>query len=133
MPTARRSSPKAIPTPSGNAELSVYNTADPGSKTYTVSYSGGAAVDASTSQFAVQTTQTNVDIAISWTEDLLPGGDAVITADIIGTPQSPSGTATISYDGNQIAGGAIDGNGKISGTATRRHRGRPPDPGQLRR
>jgi hypothetical protein len=104
--------------PAGNAALSVYNTADPGSKTYLVSYSGGAAVEASTSQFTVQTTQTNVDIAISWTDNLLPGGDAVITADIIGTPQSPSGNATISYDGNQIAGGAIDDNGKLSGTAS---------------
>ncbi len=104
--------------PAGNAALSVYNTADPGSKTYLVSYSGGAAVEASTGQFTVQTTQTNVDIAISWTDNLLPGGDAVITADIIGTPQSPSGNATISYDGNQIAGGAIDDNGKIRGTAS---------------
>ena len=102
----------------GTASLSVYNTADPGSKTYTVSYSGGAAVDASTSQFAVQTTQTNVDIAIFWTDNLVPGGDAVITADIIGTPQSPSGNTTITYDGNQIASGAVDENGKISGTAT---------------
>ncbi len=103
--------------PSGTASLSVYNTADPGSKMYTASYSGGAVVEASTSQFEVRTTQTNVDIAISWTDNLLPGGDAVITADVIGTPQSPSGNATISYDGNQIAGGAVDANGKISGTA----------------
>ena len=117
----------------GNASLSVYNTADPGSKTYTVSYSGGAAVDASTSQFAVQTTQTNVDIAISWTDDLLPGGDAVITADIIGTPQSPSGNATISYDGNQIAGGADRRERQDQRHRDGRHRRRPPDPGQLRR
>lgn len=102
----------------GTASLSVYNTADPGSKTYTVSYSGGAAVDASTSQFAVQTTQTNADIAITWTDNLLPGGDAVITADVIGTPQSPGGNTTITYDGNQIAAGAVDANGKISGTVS---------------
>src|SRR4029078_3638024 len=104
--------------PAGNAALSVYNTADPGSKTYLVRYSGGPAVEPTPSQFTVQTTQTNVDIAISWTDNLLPGGDAVVTADIIGTPQSPSGNATISYAGNQIAGGAIDDNGKLSGTAS---------------
>ena len=101
----------------GQASLSVLNRADPGTKTYTVTYSGGPAVDASTAQFPVQTTQTNVDIAIDWTNNLLPGADATVTVDIVGTPDSPTGVATISYDGTEIANGPVDANGKISGTA----------------
>jgi hypothetical protein len=102
----------------GHAALSVYNRADPGSKTYRASYSGNAAVDASTAEFVVQTTQTNVDISITWTDDLLPGSDATIWVDIVGTPDSPTGAVTLTYDGNQIANGAVDENGKISGTVT---------------
>ena len=101
----------------GNTSLGFYNTADPGSKTYTVSYAGTAAVAPSTGELTVGTTQTNVDIAISWTENLKLGDTATITADVIGSPQTPTGTATISYDGAQIAAGPVDANGKITGTA----------------
>jgi len=104
--------------PSGQASLSVLNRADPGSRSYTVSYAGNAAVDASTVALAVQTTQTNVDLAIDGVEDALSGTNATITVDVIGTPDAPTGTATISYDGAQIAGGPIDGNGKISATVS---------------
>jgi len=102
----------------GTASLSVYNRANPGPKTYTASWSGTAAVDASTAEFVVQTTQTNADISIDWPDGLLPGSDATITVDIIGTPDSPTGNVVITYDGNQIANGAVDANGKISGTVT---------------
>jgi hypothetical protein len=100
----------------GQASLSVLNRADPGSRNYTVSYSGNAAVDAATVALAVQTSQTNVDLAIDGADDVLSGTNATITVDVIGTPDAPTGTATISYDGAQIAGGPIDGNGKISAT-----------------
>jgi lipoprotein-anchoring transpeptidase ErfK/SrfK len=104
--------------PTGQASLSVLNRADPGNRTYTVSYSGNGAVDAATVPLAVQTTQTNVDLAIDGTDDVLAGTDATITVDVIGTPDAPTGTATISYDGAQIGGGPIDGNGKISATVS---------------
>jgi hypothetical protein len=102
---------------SGAATLSFLNRADPGSKTYTINYSGGATVDASTAQLTVQTTQTNVDIAVDWADGLKPGDDATITVDIVGTPDSPTGDVTISYDGNRIADGPVDDNGKISAAA----------------
>jgi hypothetical protein len=102
--------------PSGQASLSVLNRADPGSRTLQVSYAGNAVVDAATIALAVQTAQTNVDLAITGTDDVLAGSNATITVDVIGTPDAPTGTATISYDGAQIAGGSIDGNGKISAT-----------------
>ena len=102
----------------GTASLSVYNRANPGPKTYVASWSGTAAVDASTAEFVVQTTQTDADISIGWTEGLLPGSDATITVDVVGTPDSPTGTVTVTYDGNQIANGPVDANGKISGTVS---------------
>lgn len=101
----------------GHVVLDVYNTADPGTKTYTARYDGNAAVDASTAQFTVTTTQTNVDIVISWTDDPAPGSDVTITTDIVGTPQSPGGTATISLDGASIASGAVNEKGILSGVA----------------
>jgi len=103
--------------PAGQATLSVLNRADPGTRTYTVNYSGGAAVEASSSQLSVQTTRTNVDLAVSWTKDVQPGADAVVTVDVIGTPDTPTGSVTISFDGTQISNGPVDGNGKVSGTA----------------
>jgi hypothetical protein len=103
---------------SGQTTLSFLNRADPGSKTYTVSYSGNDAVDASASQFPVQTTQTNADIVIDWADGPLPGADVAITADVVGTPDSPTGVATITYDGAQIGNGQVDANGKITGTAS---------------
>ncbi len=102
---------------SGAATLSFLNRADPGSKTYTINYSGGAVVDASTAPLTVQTSQTNVDIAVDWADGLKPGDDATITVDIVGTPDSPTGDVTISYDGNQIADGPVDDNGKITAAA----------------
>jgi hypothetical protein len=101
----------------GTATLSFLNRADPGSKTYTINYSGGAAVEAATAPLVVQTTQTNVDIAVDWADGLKPGDDAGITVDIVGTPDSPTGDVTIAYDGQQIAGGPVDANGKITATA----------------
>ncbi len=103
---------------SGHAVLDVYNTADPGPRTYTARYDGNAAVDASTSQFTVQTTKTDVDIVISFTDNPTPGSDVTVTADVVGTPQSPSGNATIGVDGSQIAGGTVTDNGIITGTLT---------------
>jgi len=102
--------------PSGQASFGVLNRADPGSRTLAVSYSGNAAVDAATIALTVQTTQTNADLAIAGTDDVLSGTNATITVDVIGTPDTPTGTATISYDGAQIAVGSIDGNGKLSAT-----------------
>jgi hypothetical protein len=102
----------------GQVRLDVYNTADPGPKTYTARYDGNAAAEASTGQFTVTTTQTNVDIVISFTDNPAPGADVVVTADVVGTPQSPSGQATISVDGTQIAAGAVNEKGIITGTAS---------------
>jgi hypothetical protein len=104
--------------PVGHTTLDLLNRADPGSKTYTVSYSGGATVDASTGQFGVQSTQTDVDLAVDWTDGLRPGADAAITVDVIGTPDTPTGVATIAVDGNTVANGPVDGNGKLAGTAS---------------
>ncbi|HEY5881640.1 MAG TPA: Ig-like domain repeat protein [Nakamurella sp.] len=102
----------------GHVVLDVYNTADPGTKTYTARYDGNTAAEASTAQFTVTTTQTNVDIVISWPDDPAPGADVTVTADVVGTPQSPSGNATITVDGNQVASGAVNGKGIITGTAS---------------
>ncbi|MET0862957.1 MAG: Ig-like domain repeat protein [Nakamurella sp.] len=102
--------------PAGQASLSVLNRADPGTKNYTVTYSGNAAVDAASTTLGVQTTQTDVDLTIDGTDDVLAGSNATITLDVIGTPDTPTGTATISYDGGQVAGGPIDGNGKLTAT-----------------
>jgi hypothetical protein len=103
---------------SGHVVLDVYNTADPGTKTYTARYEGNAAVEASSAQFTVHTTQTNVDIVISFTDNPAPGSDVAVTADVVGTPQSPSGNAAISVDGTQIAAGAVTEKGIITGTAS---------------
>lgn len=102
----------------GHAVLDVYNTADPGPKTYTARYDGNAAVDASTAQFTVTTTQTDVDIVISYTDDPAPGSDVTVTADVVGTPQSPGGNATITVDGTQIASGTLNAKGIITGVAS---------------
>jgi hypothetical protein len=103
---------------SGHASLDVYNTADPGPKTYTARYDGNASIDASTAQFTVTTTQTDVDIVISFTDKPTPGSDVTVTADVVGTPQSPSGNATITVDGTQVASGAVNAKGVITGVAS---------------
>jgi hypothetical protein len=100
----------------GTVSLGFLNTADPGSRTYTVRYDGNSRVAAARADVPVTTTKTNVDIAINWTDGVLPGADATITADIIGTPQSPGGRATISVDGTVIADGALSADGLITGT-----------------
>ncbi len=102
----------------GHAALDVYNTVDPGPRTYIARYDGNAAVEASTAQFTVTTTQTDVDIVISFTDNPQPGSDVTVTADVVGTPQSPTGNATITVDGGQIASGAVNEKGIITGTAT---------------
>ncbi len=101
----------------GNAALDFLNTADPGSRTYQVSYGGNAKVAPSTVDLPVQITRTNVDITIDWPEDVTPGRDATITADIIGTPQAPTGKATITVDGAPLTAASVDANGTITGTA----------------
>lgn len=103
--------------PAGHVVLDIYNTADPGPKTYTARYDGNASVGASTAQFSVITTQTDVDIVISHTDNPTPGSDVTVTADVVGTPQSPSGNATITVDGSQIASGAVNDRGIITGVA----------------
>lgn len=102
---------------SGHATLDLYNTADPGTRTYTARYDGNGSVAPSTAQFTVTTTQTDVDIVISFTDKPTPGSDVTVTADVVGTPQSPSGTATITVDGAQIASGPVNEKGIITGTA----------------
>ncbi|WP_420122012.1 Ig-like domain repeat protein [Nakamurella sp.] len=101
---------------SGHAALDVYNTADPGARTYTARYDGNGSVAPSTAQFTVTTTQTDVDIVISFTDKPAPGSDVTVTADVVGTPQSPGGTATITVDGTQIAAGPVNEKGIITGT-----------------
>ncbi len=101
----------------GSVQLGFLNTADPGSKTYKVTYSGNPEVTGSAIELPVRTTQTNVDIAIDWPEDATPGKDVTISADVIGTPQTPSGRATITVDGAPVADAAIADDGTISGTA----------------
>jgi len=101
----------------GKASLAFSNTADPGPKNYTVAFAGSASVEASQAAFVVQTTQTNVDIAIKEPSGVLPGQDATITVSVIGTPQKPTGTATVSVDGNQVANGPLV-DGSISAVAS---------------
>jgi hypothetical protein len=101
----------------GSAALSFLNTADPGSKTYKVVYSGNPTVAGSAIDLPVQTVQTNVDISIVWPDSPTPGQDVTISADIIGTPQAPTGQATIKVDGSPIGSAAIKDDGTISGTA----------------
>ncbi len=99
----------------GHSSISFLNRADPGAKTYTISYAGSASVEPSRADFVVNTTQTNVDIGITKPSGLTPGSNATITVAIIGTPDKPTGVTTVTYDGTQIAGGALDADGKISG------------------
>ena len=101
----------------GTASLDFLDTADPGAKSYTVSYAGNDVVSASEAQFTVQTTQTDVDFGID-KPTLKPGESGTITLSVIGTPQTPTGTAQISVDGVEIASGALDASGKISGQVT---------------
>ena len=101
----------------GKASLSFFNTADPGPKNYTVAFAGSASVEASQAAFVVQTSQTNVDIAIKEPPGVLPGQDATITVSVLGTPQKPTGTATVSVDGNQVANGPLV-DGSISAVAS---------------
>ncbi|HYN71283.1 MAG TPA: Ig-like domain repeat protein [Nakamurella sp.] len=101
----------------GKAALSFSNTADPGPKNYTVAFAGSASVEASQAAFTVQTTQTNVDIAINEPSGVQPGQDATISVSVIGTPQKPTGTATVSVDGNQVANGPLV-DGAISAVAS---------------
>lgn len=91
----------------GRASLPFYNTADPGTKNYTVTFAGSDAVEAAQAVFVVQTTQTNVDIAVNPPTGVLPGQDAIISVSVIGTPQKPTGTATVSVDGNPVATGQL--------------------------
>jgi methionine-rich copper-binding protein CopC len=102
----------------GQLSLRFLNRADPGAKTYTVNYAGNAAVEATSAPLPVQTTQTNVDISVDWTDGLKPGDDATISVDIVGTPDSPTGSVTIAYEGTQIGAGPVDANGKISAVAS---------------
>jgi len=102
---------------SGHALLDFYNIADPGTRTYTARYDGNAAVAAGTAQITVTTTQTNADIMISFSDNPAPGSNVTVTADVVGTPQSPGGNATISVDGNQIAADAVNEKGIITATA----------------
>ena len=101
----------------GNAILGFVNTADPGSRTYTLAYGGNPTTTASTADLRVRTTQTNVDITIDWPQDVTPGEDVTITADVIGTPQTPTGQATITVDGAPISSTAVGQDGTITGTA----------------
>ena len=101
----------------GKASLSFFNTSDPGPKSYTVAFAGSASVEASQAAFVVQTTQTDVDIAIKEPSGVLPGQDATISVSVIGTPQKPTGTATVSVDGNQVANGPLV-DGAISAVAS---------------
>jgi lipoprotein-anchoring transpeptidase ErfK/SrfK len=97
----------------GAAALEFYNTVDPGTRTYTVSYAGNDRVEAARAEFAVQSTRTDVDIAID-TPNLPAGGSGTVTVSVVGTPQKPTGTATLSYDGTVIAEGSLDAAGRIS-------------------
>lgn len=101
----------------GKASLAFSNTADPGPKNYTVSFAGSASIEASQAAFVVLTTQTNVDIAIKEPSGVRPGQDATITVAVIGTPQKPTGTATVSVDGNPVANGPLV-DGSISAVAS---------------
>lgn len=93
----------------GVAQLEFYNTADPGTRTYTVSYAGTAVIVGSESPVTITTSQTNVDIAIS-TPKLRPGQSGTIAVSVIGTPQRPTGPVSVSVDGAEVASGElIDG------------------------
>ena len=93
--------------------LRFYNTADPGSKEYTVSYAGSDAVEPAQAAFTVQTSQTNVDIGID-TPTLKPGESGSVLVSVIGTPDTPTGTVAVSVNGVEVVTGALDGRGRIS-------------------
>ena len=97
----------------GRASLSFLDTADPGSTTYQVTFGGSGAVKGSKAEFVVRTSQTNVDVAIDAPTDVLPGKDATISAAVIGTPRSPTGTASLTVDGKPLAKTAL-ADGKIT-------------------
>ena len=101
----------------GNASLWFLNTADPGDKTYTIAYAGNTMAAASTMDLPVRTTRTNVDITIDLPQDATPGKDVTISADVVGTPQTPTGQASITVDGAPISTAAIAADGTITGTA----------------
>lgn len=98
---------------SGQASLTFLNSADPGSKAYSVAFGGSGTASAATVPLTVQTTQTNVDIVVGKPAALTPGADAALTVSVVGTPQPPSGTVTVAYDGTQVAVGPLDAQGKL--------------------
>ena len=100
----------------GHASLEFLVRADPGPITYTVSYGGTDVTDAGQAQLAQQITQTNVDLAIDYPDTVKPGDVPRISLSVIGTPDTPTGTAVIAVDGTEIAAGQLS-DGSISGTA----------------
>ncbi|MEO5834244.1 MAG: Ig-like domain repeat protein [Nakamurella sp.] len=97
----------------GAALLDFYNTVDPGTQNYTVSYAGNDMVEPARSDFTVTTTPTTVDISIT-KPTLKPGDSGTVTVSVIGTPQMPTGTATVTFDGAVVAEAALNGDGKIT-------------------
>ena len=53
------------------------------------------------SDFAVTTTRTDVDISIK-KPTLKPGESGTVTVSVLGTPQTPTGTATVTFDGTVV-------------------------------
>ena len=100
----------------GHASLGFLNRADPGPTSYTVSFAGSDAVDAAQGGLTVQTTQTNVDLAIDHPDTVKPGDSPTISLAVLGTPDKPTGAATIAVDGTQVAAGQLV-DGALSGAA----------------
>lgn len=98
----------------GAAALAFDNTADPGERTYTVTYGGSGAAQPATGSLTLHSTTTNVDIAIDKVTGVRPGQPATVAARIVGTPQSPTGQVTLSVDGTAIGQGLVDQQGRFS-------------------
>ncbi|WP_170315474.1 Ig-like domain repeat protein [Nakamurella deserti] len=97
----------------GTAALEFTTTVDPGTQSYTVSYAGNDRVEPAQTEMALTTTRTSVDIGID-TPNLKSGESGTVRISVIGSPQNPTGTATVTYDGAVVAEGTLDADGDLS-------------------
>ena len=105
--------------PTGTVDLEYLNRADPGPHDYRIRYAGNASVDPADGALTLQSTQTNVDLAISTPETStkpLPGTDVPLVVSVIGTPDKPTGQVVVSADGTQLAAGTLDADGTFRAT-----------------
>ncbi len=96
----------------GHASLPFYNRNVPGDVTYTVRFSGNDRVEPAAVEFVLHTTTTNVDLAID-RPTVHPGDSGTIVVRVIGTPDPPTGNATLLMNGSPVAAGPLDDRGRL--------------------